>query len=68
MKNLLLGAFIILIFNFKGYANFRPPVINIEKIYDIIKTYKDTTVTRNFKEEFLKNIVFINDSTRIYRV
>ena len=66
MKKLLLATFIILIFNFKGYANFRPPVINIEKIYDIIKTYKDTTVTRNFKEEFLKNIVFINDSTAYF--
>jgi hypothetical protein len=66
MKKLMLATFIILIFSFKGYANFRPPVINIEKIYDIIKTYKDTTVTRNFKEEFLKNIVFINDSTAYF--
>ena len=66
MKKLIKATFIILIFSFKGYANFRPPVINIEKIYDIIKTYKDTTVTRNFKEEFLKNIVFINDSTAYF--
>ena len=66
MKKLLLATLIILIISNKGYANFRPPVINIEKIYDIIKTYKDTTVTRNFKEEFLKNIVFINDSTAYF--
>ena len=66
MKKLMLATFVILIFSFKGYANFRPPVINIEKIYDKLKTYKDTTLTRNFKEEFLKNIVFINDSTAYF--
>ena len=60
MKYLI--AIISILFRLHGFSKITPPLIDLDKIFNELKIYNDSSIIRDFKGDFFKNLRFKNDS------
>ena len=64
MKKLL---FILTVFlSLQGYSKITPPQIDLNEILSKLQGFDDSTIIRNFKVDFFKNLRFQNDSVAYF--
>ena len=60
MRNFIILSSLVL--SLQGFSKITPPQIDLNEIYLKLKEFNDSTIIRDFKGDFFKNLRFQNDS------